>query len=82
MKKLETSLPHILPLLLSFVLAFTAIYASATINASEGDCCGSGDAGSCVLDSPLTSCDSDSDCENGNFPMCCPTNGYCGDESP
>lgn len=79
MIKLKASLPRILPLLLSFALALTAIFASATIDASENGCCGNDD---CTLDSAYDPCEEDDDCENEYFPTCCPADGFCSGNGP
>lgn len=82
MTKLQTSLPRILPLLLSFALALTAILASTAIYASENGCCGSEENSGCVLDDPYTPCEGDDDCYNGNFPTCCDAGGFCDSNGP
>lgn len=79
MIKLKASLPRILPLLLSFALALTAIFASATIDAGEEGCCGDDD---CNLDYPYIACDDDDGCENEYFPVCCDTDGFCSSGGP
>ncbi len=72
--------------LVAILVVATGAFATATLvaDACPQGCCGVDDGyGNCVLDSqPYHRCDSDGECEerNTNFPKCCYTAGWCGEQ--
>ncbi len=64
-------------LVLMVCLISTAWFAAANVSASDGNCCGDADLGSCTLDYPYRFCSDMNDCANPNFHNCCFAGGFC-----